>query len=305
MTVRGPVDPGDLGLMLPHEHIMSMFGADPAASPAYDEQKLFAAVIPYLDKLRSLGCRAIADCTAAWFGRAPALLKRISEKTGLHILTNTGYYGAANDRYVPAHARSETADQIAARWVKEWREGIEGTGIRPGLMKLGVDPGPLSSIDRKLIAAAARAHLDTGLAIAVHTGDNPAGAREQLAALQSEGVSPQAWIWVHAHSVKDETALAEAADTGAWLEFDGIDAGSLERHLALAGMMKRRGRLDQVLLSHDGNSFRALGRPPKPYDALFTHFLPALRAAGYTETEIRLLTEDNPRRAFTVRVRKA
>lgn len=305
MTVRGAVDAGELGLMLPHEHVMSLFGAEPAEKPVYDEDKLFGTVVPYLKNLYSLGCRSIADCTTAWFGRAPALLKRISEQTGLHILTNTGYYAAAGGRYLPEHARRETAGELAARWLREWREGIEGTGIRPGFVKLGFDAGPLSDLGRKLVAAAARVHLESGLVLAVHTGDNPEGARGQLAALKSEGVSPQAWIWVHAHSVKDEAALAEAADAGAWLEFDGIAPDSVRRHLALVEMMKRRGALGQVLLSHDGNSFRALGRPPKPYDALFTYFVPALEAAGYSREEIRRLTVDNPRRAFTAGVRRA
>ncbi len=305
MTVRGAVDGGDLGLMLPHEHVMSLFGADAAERPVYDEDKLFGTVIPYLKNLYALGCRSIADCTTAWFGRAPALLKRISEQTGLHILTNTGYYAAAGGRYLPEHARRETAGELAARWLREWREGIEGTGIRPGFVKLGFDAGPLSDLGRKLVAAAARVHLESGLALAVHTGDNPEGARGQLAVLNSEGVSPQAWIWVHAHSVKDEAALAEAAEAGAWLEFDGLVPDSVGRHLALVEMMKRRGALGQVLLSHDGNSYRALGRPPKPYDALFTHFVPALEEAGYTRQEIHRLTVDNPRRAFTAGVRRA
>ena len=60
------------------------------------------------------------------------LLRRLSEATGLHILTNTGYYGAANDIAIPKHAYDETAAQIAARWTAEARDGIEGTGIRPG-----------------------------------------------------------------------------------------------------------------------------------------------------------------------------
>ena len=305
MTVRGPLPPEKLGLTLPHEHLMSMFGEPAAERASYDREKLFAAVVPYLVSLRQLGCRAIADCTTAYFGRDPALLRELSEKSGLHVLTNTGYYGAANDRYIPSHAHKETAGQLAQRWVREWREGIDGTGIRPGFMKLGVDAGPLSEIDRKLVVAAARAHLASGLVIAVHTGNNPVAAEQQLAILKAEGVSPAAWIWVHAHSVKDEAALLQAAKEGAWLEFDGLDPDSVNRHLELARLMKENGFLERVLISHDGNSFRAGGQPPKPYDALFKVFIPALKSAGFTEQEIRQLTVENPRRAFTVQARKA
>ena len=86
-------------------------------------------------------------------------------------MTNTGYYGAADDKFVPAHAYVETAGQLADRFIAESRDGIEGTGIRPGFLKVGVDRGQLSSIDRKLVVAAARCHLTTGLTIAAHTGD--------------------------------------------------------------------------------------------------------------------------------------
>ena len=75
------------------------------------------------------------------------LLRRLSRASKLHILTNTGYYGAANDKFLPPHAFTESADQLAARWIREAREGIDGTGIKPAFMKIGVDAGPLSDVD--------------------------------------------------------------------------------------------------------------------------------------------------------------
>ncbi len=306
MTVRGPVPPEKLGWMLPHEHLFSNFGEEPAEPPVYDEAKLLAEVIPYAQRVRQLGCGAIADATAAWFGRSPRLLRAISEKTSLHILTNTGYYGAASDRYVPKHAFEESHTTLAARWLREWREGISGTGIRPGFFKIGVDSGPLSEIDAKLVRAAAAAHRECGLTIAVHTGGNPEAARQQLAILREEGVSPEAWIWVHANQVKpgEEQVLEEAARAGAWVSLDGLDDASLERHLELLLRLRAMGRLPRVLLSHDGNSFRTGGRRPlRGYTLLFEQFVPRLRKEGLAEAEIRRLTRDNPARAFTVRRR--
>lgn len=308
MTVRGAVSPDKLGVMLPHEHLFSNFGEDPAEPPVYDEPALLEAVIPYARRVKALGCGALADATAAWFGRSPRLLRIISEKTGLHILTNTGYYGAASDRYVPRHAFEENAAQLAARWVKEWREGIGGTGIRPGFLKIGVDGGPLSEIDAKLVRAAAIAHRDSGLTIAVHTGGNPEAAMRQLAILREEGVSPQAWIWVHANQVKkgEESALMEAAEAGGWISLDGLDEGSEERHLELVLLLREKRHLPRLLLSHDGNSFRAGGkRPERPYTLLFESFVPRLRKAGLKAAEMEQLTKGNPARAFTVRRRLA
>ena len=139
MTVTGPIAPEQMGFTLPHEHIMSIFGGQPAKVAQYDEEKLFARVIPYLKMLKVFGVQTLCECTGAYFGRRVDLLRRISRETGMRILTNTGYFGAAHDRYVPAHAFEETADQIAQRWIDEWENGIDGTDIRPGFIKIGVD----------------------------------------------------------------------------------------------------------------------------------------------------------------------
>ncbi len=306
MTVRGPVTPAALGLMLPHEHLFSNFGEEPAEPAVYDKNALLAAVLPYAGSVKKLGCATIADATTAYFGREPELLRNISTKTGIHVLTNTGYYAAASDRYVPKHAFAESADQLAARWLKEFRDGIGSTGIKPGFIKLGVDAGPLSEIDRKLVSAGARTHKQSGLTIAVHTGDNAIGAMEQLAILKAEDVSPEAWIWVHAHSCRDSDALKTAAAQGAWISLDGLGADTLDRHMECIRLMQNWGRLKQVLLSHDGNSFRAGGkRPMKAYSALFTDFVPMLRKNGFTDARIREMTGDNPARAYTIKVRQS
>lgn len=304
MTVRGPIAPTELGTALPHEHILSRFGEPPARHPDYQLSNLFDTVVPILEQLKSLGCDAIMDCTAAYFGRAPLVMHRLAELTGLHLLTNTGYYGAVDDRYVPDHTYDETAAEIADRWVTEWTEGLEGTGIRPGFIKTAVDGGPLSDIDRRLVRAAAKTHAETGLTIAVHTSDNVPAAQEQLSVLEEEGVQPSAWIWVHAQNVDDLDALARAASRGAWIEFDGLAPGdAIDRHLRLVRAMRDRDLLDRVLLSHDGSSYPPEGTEPRPMDTLFQSFSSTLRSAGFSESEIRTLTVDNPRRAFTVRVR--
>lgn len=305
MTVDGPIRPEALGVALPHEHVMSTFGGDPSPRGVYDEAALIEAVVPYLQHVKSLGADTLFDATAAYFGRAPELLQRLSRASGLQIVTNTGYYGAADDRYVPAHAYEETAEALAQRWLREWETGIDGTGIRPGFVKVGVDGSPLSALDRKLVRAAALTHLGSGLTLAIHTGGDPAAAAAQLAILREEGVHPSAWIWVHAHNVDRAEALLPAAEAGAWIELDGLSENTLDHHVSLAEALRARGLLGQVLLSHDGNSYRYGGGPMRPYEALFTHALPRLRARGFSQAEIQQLTAENPQRAFTIRVRTA
>jgi len=306
MTVLGPIAPGQLGSTLPHEHVLVDFiGADTIAPGRYDANEAFEVALPHLRAARSLGCRALVECTPAYLGRDPLLLARLAKAAGLHILTNTGYYGAAKDRYVPRHAYDETADQLAGRWIREWAGGIEGTGIRPGFVKTGVDAGPLSAIDRKLVQAAARTHRGTGLTIASHTGDTRA-ALDQLAVLAQEGVSPDAFVWVHAQSDWDAESRVEAARKGAWIEIDNIADATLSVCVERVTLLKVRGCLNRLLASHDAGWYRP-GEPRggsfRGFDTLYTAFVPALRQAGWTGDEVRRLLVANPAAAFSVAVR--
>ena len=306
LTVNGPIDPTDLGKTLPHEHVLVDFiGADQVSSDRYNPDEVFELVLPYLEQVRNLGCQSLFECTPAFLGRDPTLLRRLSEASGLHLITNTGYYGAAGDLYIPHFAFTETADELATRWVREFEEGLEGTGVRPGFIKIGVDGETLSDIDRKLVVAAARAHTKTGLTIAAHTG--PAAlALEQLQILESEGVDPSAWIWVHAQVDDDMSMHVYAGERGGWVEFDGISLESVERHVAMVVNMKEHGLLRRVLVSHDAGWYHvdeAGGGTFRPFDTLFNEFLPALDRAGCTDDDIDQLLVTNPAEAFTVQTR--
>jgi phosphotriesterase-related protein len=302
-TVTGTVPSNRLGVTLMHEHVLVDFVGAAEVSPSrYNRDAAFRKALPYLKQVHGLGCRTLVECTPAYLGRDTLLLKRLSEATGLNILTNTGYYGAANDKFVPAHAWRETAEQLAARWIAEARNGIDETGIRPAFMKIGVDPGPLSDIDSKLVAAAARAHLVVGLPVWSHTGDGPA-ALAQLALLKREGMPLRAFVWVHAQNEPDPAVHQRVAEEGAWISFDGLSPGDVDRYVELVVAMRGAGHLDRVLLSHDAGWYH-VGEPGggtyRPHDTLFTTFIPRLRGRGFAEAEIQQLLVENPRRALTV-----
>lgn len=303
ITVAGPVPAGSLGPALAHEHVMSIFSAPATADPEYDESALRAAVLPALHALRADGVAAVFECTADYFGRDVVRLREFSRETGLHIITNTGYYGASEGRYLPPGLDALDVETIAAGWIAEAREGIAGTGIRPGFIKLGVNAGPLREVDRQLLAAAARTHLATGLTLAVHTGDNPGAAAAQLELFREAGVAPRAWIWVHAHLVNSTQALLAAGHAGAWLSLDGWTPANTPRLLERLQALKTAGLLGRVLISHDGNLFPALGRAPRPMNYLFTAGRERLLDAGFTAEEWHRLTVLNPAAAFAVRVR--
>ncbi|MGZ5136111.1 MAG: phosphotriesterase family protein, partial [Flavitalea sp.] len=142
MTVTGPLPLAAMGLTLTHEHLFSTFGLDPEEKTDYDTEQLMATVLPFLEQAKSAGCKTIFDCTAAYFGRHAGILKAFAEKSGLHIVTNTGFYGAAYGRYIPAYVHSQSAEEISNHWLNEFKNGIENTGIKPGFIKLGFNNGP-------------------------------------------------------------------------------------------------------------------------------------------------------------------
>jgi phosphotriesterase-related protein len=142
VSESGNISPEELGKILPHEHVLVDFiEADQVSRQRYDRDEVFAVVLLQLKRLRAVGCQALVECTPDYLGRDPLLLKRLADASGVTILTNTGYYGARQGKFLPAHAFEKSADQLAARWLNDWRVGIEGTGIRPGFIKIGVDSG--------------------------------------------------------------------------------------------------------------------------------------------------------------------
>lgn len=164
-TVKGLINAKSLGVSLTHEHVMSNFGKPVDSTPFYDESRLMEQVVPYLKGLKEMGIHSIFDCTTAYFGRRIDLLEKISDASGVHIITNTGFYGGANDRYIPEFAYQLSPAELSEIWTKEFFDGIEGTSIHPGFIKLAFDSGVPSEIDKKLVEAGIITHLKTGLTL--------------------------------------------------------------------------------------------------------------------------------------------
>jgi phosphotriesterase-related protein len=316
MTVLGPIAPEQLGLTLPHEHgVVDFLGAEKAAALRHDAEDAFQTILPHLKKLKERGGQSLAECTPNYLGRDVRLLKRLAVATGVNMLTNTGYYGAAGNKFLPRHAFTESAEQLSARWLAEWREGIDGSGVRPGFLKLGVGNGKLPDLHAKLVRAAAQVHLQTGLVIAIHTGDGEA-ALDEVRILREEGVAPSRLIWVHAQNDPGPKQIT-AAKLGAWVSLDGYSASekSRERYKQFLIALKQERLLGRVLLSHDhfwsvegeggrGSLKLHSGGAANADASIFTDLLPDLRAASFDENEIRQLTIGNPAEAFTIRVRR-
>ena len=308
-TVRGPIDAGQMGVTLVHEHVLVDFvGAEKVSRSRYDAEEAFRTILPHLQDLQKRGCRTLLECTPAYLGRDPLLLRRLSEASGLNIVTNTGYYGAwrttSSCRGTPS---PETARQLAARWTSEARGGIEGTGVRPGFVKIGIDSGPLSDVDRKLVEAAALCHLDTGLDLRHPHERRRARPRDPRRARAASACRPSACVWVHAQPRGDSAPRATGSRSRArgWSSTGSRPRASSRTSRAVVDLAGR-GLLDRVLVSQDAGWYHvgeAKGGAYRPYTFLFDAFVPALRARGLGEADIRTLLVENPARAFAVRRR--
>jgi phosphotriesterase-related protein len=312
MTVNGPIPASEMGMTLTHEHVLVDFiGADSTGYDRWDRTEVEEKVLPYLAEIREYQVSTLVECTPAYLGRDPLLLKSLSQKSGINIITNTGYYGARNNLYIPQKFYELTTEELARIWVDEFENGIGGSGVRPGFIKIGVDGNDtLSEEHLKIITAAALAHQKTGLVIASHTGPElPAFA--QINVLKSMDIDPSGFIWVHAQ-LGSLGGNLKAAQMGAWISLDNVspdrEAGSLydvawyaERIVQL----KQAGVLDRILISHDAGWYtpgEENGGTFRGFTGIFTALIPVLEVKGFTPEDIKQLLEINPRNAFSLRI---
>ncbi|WP_273566091.1 phosphotriesterase family protein [Maribacter halichondriae] len=316
VTVNGDIAPDEMGLALIHEHIIvDWIGADSTGYHRWDRPEVVARALPYLNELKAHGVTSFLDCTPAYLGRDPYVLKELSNRTGIHILTNTGYYGSGNNKFIPKNLVISSPDQMAAHWINEFRNGIDDSGIRPGFIKISVENQDiLSKTHENLIMAAALTHLETGMAIVSHTGtDGPAMA--QIKVLQEMGVSPAAFVWTHAQNGTMEGYVA-AANQGAWISLDNIQdrpseesevSGSIPWFTKTLLELKSKGILDHILISHDAgwyNVGQENGGAYRGYTDLFTKLIPHLKENGFTQDDLDLLLKENPKKAYALQIRK-
>jgi phosphotriesterase-related protein len=257
-------------------------------------------------EVKKFGVKSIFDCTPAFLGRDVILLKILSKESGLQIITNTGYYGAVGNKYLPPWAFTETAQQLAARWINEFENGIDNTPVKPGFIKISVDASEkLSDVHQKLVRAAAITHLKTGLTIFSHTGPAHA-AFQEIEILKQSGVHPSAFVWVHAQNEKDKTLFLKAAKMGVWVSLDGIAWGDVDDYTDSLVKLKEAGMLNRTLISHDAGWYK----PDEPdgefkgYTNIFTKLIPRLNQKGFTQKDIDQLLIQNPAEATRLAVKR-
>lgn len=300
MTVNGPIDPGDFGFVLPHEHVLVDFGGAATAGPhRYNRDEVVARMEPFLLDAYAEGVRGFVDCSPMYLARDVHVLRELSQRTGLHIVTNTGMY---KEPFLPEYALSAPAEQLAEEWISEWESGIDGTTVRPGFIKTAVEPVSLAPVQRKIITAAALTSRATGLTIGTHTCA-AIPALEILTILNQHGITPEKWIFIHANMESDHEVLHIVARHGCWIELDAIGRAPDAESLALLLKLLDWGYEDRLLLSHDSGWYAAgeeNGGSPNGYTYLSRSFVPAMERVGIGRETISKLTVHNPALAFAV-----
>lgn len=302
ISVTGNIPASKVGVALEHEHLLVDFIGAEKYARTWDEEVAFNKILPFLKEAKEIGVQTLFDCTPNYLGRDPKLLKRLSIISNVRIVTNTGLYGGSDNKFLPAYAFTESAQQLSQRWITEFENGIDGTSVKPGFIKISVNPETLSDISKKLITAAALTHKATGLTIASHTG--PAiPALEQLEILKQQRVSPEAFIWVHAQNEKQNQKFIDVAILGAWVSLDGVNEENISWYVEVLSLLKKENLLHRVLISHDAGWFdpaKPDGGEFRPFTTIFKKLIPTLKQAGFTEHDIDQLLITNPATAYAV-----
>jgi phosphotriesterase-related protein len=315
-TVRGPIDPAQLGATQTHEHLwcnqaLCRVGerwrpASPRALMILDELDL---AVEELREVKALGGGAIVEATVGGWGRDVGKLRELSEATGLHIVACGGYYVEACH---PIWARDLDIDQLAEVLVKEATEGADGTDIKIGILKSAISRPVIEGEEERCARAVARAQLRTGLTITTHTSGNIRFEIEggnigwqHLDLFEAEGVDPSRVIVGHTDENADVRFLEALCRRGAYVQFDVIGKGHWmldETRAELAARLIARGYGQQLLLGSDrARKTELLRYGGVGYRHLLLTFVPMLRAAGLDEAAIRMLLVENPARALQVR----
>lgn len=309
-TIRGAIAVDELGWTLSHEHLVAGGAAMDRIPSVYNEDDAFTVNIEALARAKAAGIRSMIDLTTMDLGRQVRLFQRIADAdTGVNIVCATGIY-----RWVPAYFLGRNPDDIAEFLLGEINDGIEGTDIRAGIIKLAWDleyrltDGPWSPRDslERCARGAARAAKAAGVPISCHTLATDELGTPLLDLFEDEGLDLAAVTIGHSNDTTDLDYLTRIAARGANLGFDrygGVrDEAENARRAALAKAMFDAGYGEQVSLGHDGSPYMRFGgiRPTNLDCWTFVpaHEVPWLRAHGLTDEQIAGMTERSVRRTF-------
>lgn len=315
-TYTGPVDADELGTTLIHEHV---FVGHPELDlnlphPEWDEPALIEAAVDGLERLWALGIRTVVDLTVLGLGRDVGRVAKVAARTSVRLLASTGYYTAdVLPAYFHTHGPGlliDSPDPLIELFIRDIETGIADSGVRAAMLKVVTDRPGITDDVRRVMIAAAEAHLHTGVPITTHTHAPSQNGRDQLAFFRECGVAPERLIIGHCGDSQDLDYLRELMDAGATI---GLDRFGMEHVLpddaritTLLALL-RLGYAEKMVLSHDAAffsrvtppSWRAEHTPHWHMENIPRRLVPRLLADGAGEEDLHQMLVVNPARLLT------
>lgn len=325
-TVTGPIQAEDLGTTLMHEHVTLRMGGAEAdtLNPGPERREIVARSLDWLAELKARGIDTIVDPAPGDIGRDLILSAEVSARSGVQVVAATGLFNEAfggapyfNGKrlYLNGLGRGEDfVRYLADLFVHEIEHGVGPERIRCGIIKIAGSAGTLTAYERDVLQAAAIASLTTGCPITTHSDDGYLG-REQQALLVEAGVPAHRIVIGHSCNTHDHAYHCHVRDGGSYVGFDrfgyelaGTDEERMDAMIALIGA----GGLESIIISNDACFCWAQSEEPaalreflaREYETRWNALriseviIPALKARGVTEAQLRVLMVDNPRRYF-------
>jgi phosphotriesterase-related protein len=236
-------------------------------------------------------------------GRDVTILRKVAEQSEIHIIAATGIW-----LDIPRAISRVTPDQLAEVFIREIEVGIEGTGIRAGVIKVATSEEGVTPANEIVLRAAARASNHTGVPISTHTAALAKVGNDQVTIFEDEGVGLHRVYIGHSNDTDDIDYLASLARKGCLLGMDHYPGGRLGglNWAERTEVVKRLVDMEltgQITLSHD-HLLNSSDLPevqaynPDGICFISRKVLPNLRELGVSQRAIESITVDAPRRYF-------
>lgn len=306
-TAAGPVSTGALGFTLMHEHIFVLSEGVAANFPSlWDADAYKKLAVDTLRLLKERGVSTLVDMTVLGTGRNVPLVEQVARESGLQVIVATGLY---TYDVLPHYFATRSIDDMVDLFVQDITGGVQSTSVRAAILKCATDnPGVTPGVE-KVLRAVARAHRRTGAPISTHTEARTHQGLAQQDVFESEGVDLSRVVIGHCGDTEDIAYLTRILKRGSYIGMDrfGLDIFlPTDKRVAVLAQLCEMGYAGRMVLSQDAAVYMDWFTPEilKALGTNWNHFhivdevLPALRRAGVSEEQVRLMTVENPRRIF-------